>query len=157
MRLCGPLPGVLVFVDDGAMTALTDTLGLFALTGLSPGATKLRQLYPARDQNVPVPLNSILTGFSITDYRERDKLIELLARAEPGERRSLDEIASINVPEARMVYLLRHPVERVDRSARRVGAGLLRRSFVLAGFFTHALNSSCVSCVIPPKPVHPSG
>jgi hypothetical protein len=29
------LPDVLVFVDDGAMTAVTDTLGLFALTGLS--------------------------------------------------------------------------------------------------------------------------
>ena len=30
------LPDVLVFVDDGAVTTLTDTLGRFALTGLAP-------------------------------------------------------------------------------------------------------------------------
>jgi len=43
-------------------------------------------------------LNSILSGYSITQFRERDKLIEVLARAEPKERLSLDDIRDINVP-----------------------------------------------------------
>jgi multidrug efflux pump len=56
------------------------------------------RLIGVASQDLSNVLNSILTGFSITDYRERDKLIEVLARAEPGERRSLEEIGSINVP-----------------------------------------------------------
>ena len=56
------------------------------------------RLIGVASQDLSNVLNSILTGFSITDYRERDQLIEVLARAEPGERRSLDEIGSINVP-----------------------------------------------------------
>ncbi|HTS55655.1 MAG TPA: efflux RND transporter permease subunit, partial [Burkholderiales bacterium] len=43
-------------------------------------------------------LHSILSGYSITRFRERDKLIEVLARAEPKERVSLDDIRDINVP-----------------------------------------------------------
>jgi multidrug efflux pump len=43
-------------------------------------------------------LHSILAGFSITRMRERDKLIEVLARAESKERLSLDDIRDINVP-----------------------------------------------------------
>jgi multidrug efflux pump len=43
-------------------------------------------------------LASVLSGFSITQFRERDKLIEVLARAEPKERLSLDDIRDINVP-----------------------------------------------------------
>ncbi|HXV08817.1 MAG TPA: efflux RND transporter permease subunit [Burkholderiales bacterium] len=56
------------------------------------------RLIGVASQDLSNVLNSILTGFSITDYRESDKLIEVLARAEPGERRSLEEIGSINVP-----------------------------------------------------------
>ncbi|HTT37301.1 MAG TPA: efflux RND transporter permease subunit [Burkholderiales bacterium] len=43
-------------------------------------------------------LYSILSGYSITQFRERDKLIEVLARAEPKERLNLDDIRDINVP-----------------------------------------------------------
>jgi multidrug efflux pump len=56
------------------------------------------RLIGVASQDLSNVLNSILTGFAITQYRERDKLIEVLARAEPGERRSLEESASINVP-----------------------------------------------------------
>jgi multidrug efflux pump len=56
------------------------------------------RLVGVASQDLSNLLNSILTGFSITDYRERDKLIEVLARAESSERMSLDEIGSINVP-----------------------------------------------------------
>jgi len=43
-------------------------------------------------------LNSILTGFSITEFRERDKLIEVLARAEGPERMSLADLGDVNIP-----------------------------------------------------------
>ena len=43
-------------------------------------------------------LNSILAGYSITYLREHDKLVQVLARAEPKERLSLDDIRDINVP-----------------------------------------------------------
>ena len=43
-------------------------------------------------------LNAILSGYFVTEYRERDKLIEVLARAETGERRSLDELGDVNIP-----------------------------------------------------------
>ena len=56
------------------------------------------RLIGVASQDLSSVLNSILTGFSITQFRERDKLVEVLARAEPGERRSLEELASINVP-----------------------------------------------------------
>jgi len=42
-------------------------------------------------------LHSILSGYSITQFRERDKLIEVLARAEPKERLNLDDVRDINV------------------------------------------------------------
>jgi len=56
------------------------------------------RLIGVASQDLSQVLNSILTGFSITQYRERDKLIEVLARAEPGERRSLEDLRDINVP-----------------------------------------------------------
>ena len=43
-------------------------------------------------------LYSILSGYSITQFREHDKLVEVLARAEPKERLNLDDIRDINVP-----------------------------------------------------------
>ncbi len=49
-------------------------------------------------QGLSTVLNSILTGFSITQYRERDKLIEVLARAESQERLDPGRLAEINVP-----------------------------------------------------------
>jgi multidrug efflux pump len=56
------------------------------------------RLIGVASQDLSNVLNSILTGFSITQYRERDKLIEVLARAESAERRSLEDLSSINVP-----------------------------------------------------------
>ncbi|MCW5621948.1 MAG: efflux RND transporter permease subunit, partial [Burkholderiales bacterium] len=56
------------------------------------------RLVGVASQDLSNVLNSILSGFSITHYRERDKLIEVLARAEGSERLNLDEIGSINVP-----------------------------------------------------------
>ncbi|MEX0959736.1 MAG: efflux RND transporter permease subunit [Burkholderiales bacterium] len=49
-------------------------------------------------QNLSGVMNSILTGFVITQYRERDELIEVLARAEEGERVDPGKIGEINVP-----------------------------------------------------------
>jgi multidrug efflux pump len=49
-------------------------------------------------QSLATVLNSVLTGFSITQYRERDKLIDVVARAETGERLDPGKLAEINVP-----------------------------------------------------------
>ncbi|MCE2898650.1 MAG: efflux RND transporter permease subunit [Betaproteobacteria bacterium] len=43
-------------------------------------------------------LNSLITGYRITEFRERDKLIEVLARADGTERRSLAELGDVNIP-----------------------------------------------------------
>ena len=43
-------------------------------------------------------LNSILTGYSVTFFREGDKLIEVLARAEAAERMDLGAIGDYNIP-----------------------------------------------------------
>lgn len=43
-------------------------------------------------------LNSILTGYSVTFFREGDKLIEVLARAEASERMAIGTIGDYNIP-----------------------------------------------------------
>jgi multidrug efflux pump len=48
-------------------------------------------------QGLSLVMNSILTGYSITQYREGDELIEVLARAEAGERVDPGRIGEINV------------------------------------------------------------
>jgi multidrug efflux pump len=49
-------------------------------------------------QGLSTGLNSILTGFSITAFREKDELIDVVARAESGERSDPGSLAEINVP-----------------------------------------------------------
>jgi multidrug efflux pump len=49
-------------------------------------------------QGLSTVLNSVLTGFSITQYREKDELIEVLARAETAERLDPGKLGEINVP-----------------------------------------------------------
>ena len=49
-------------------------------------------------QGLSTGLNSILTGFSITAFREKDELIDVVARAEPGERSDPGTLAEMNVP-----------------------------------------------------------
>ncbi|MCW5626666.1 MAG: efflux RND transporter permease subunit, partial [Burkholderiales bacterium] len=50
--------------------------------------------------DLSVVLNSALNGFSITEYRERDKLIEVLARTDDVQRRSLADVADVSIPTA---------------------------------------------------------
>ena len=49
-------------------------------------------------QGLSTVLNSILTGYRITQYREKDKLIEVLARAQTNERLDPGKLSEINVP-----------------------------------------------------------
>ncbi len=49
-------------------------------------------------QNLANVLESILTGFSITQYRENDQLIDVVARAERAERADPGRLAEVNVP-----------------------------------------------------------
>jgi len=52
-------------------------------------------------QRLSAVLNSILNGYSITNFREGDRLIEVLARAESGERLSLENLDDIRIPNDR--------------------------------------------------------
>jgi len=49
-------------------------------------------------QELAVVLNSILSGYSITTFRENNRLIEVLARAEKNERIGLGNLSDIQVP-----------------------------------------------------------
>lgn len=49
-------------------------------------------------QSLANVLNSILSGLSITQYRENDELIEVVARAERSERADPGRLAEVNVP-----------------------------------------------------------
>jgi multidrug efflux pump len=49
-------------------------------------------------QNLSNVLESILTGLSITQYRENDELIDVVARAERAERVDPGRLAEVNVP-----------------------------------------------------------
>ena len=49
-------------------------------------------------QNLANVLESILTGLSITQYRENDELIDVVARAERAERVDPGRVAELNVP-----------------------------------------------------------
>lgn len=49
-------------------------------------------------QELSVVLNAILSGYSITYYRERNRLIEVLARAEEPERLALENLIDFRIP-----------------------------------------------------------
>jgi multidrug efflux pump len=48
-------------------------------------------------QDLSTFVNAVLTGHSVTYYRERDKLIEVVARAQPNERLDLASLKDINI------------------------------------------------------------
>jgi len=48
-------------------------------------------------QDLSAFVNAVLTGHSVTFYREQDKLIEVLARAQPDERLDLRNLKDINI------------------------------------------------------------
>ncbi|TXG92997.1 MAG: efflux RND transporter permease subunit [Rhodocyclaceae bacterium] len=51
-------------------------------------------------QDISFALNTLLVGTSVTQLREGDQLVDVVLRARPDERRSLDGLAGINVPTA---------------------------------------------------------
>lgn len=59
-------------------------------------------------------LESILTGLDITQYRERDKLIEVVARAEQEERLDPGRIAEINVPTSSGKWIPLSQIARIE-------------------------------------------
>jgi multidrug efflux pump len=65
-------------------------------------------------QNLAGVLNSILTGYSITQYRESDELIEVLARAEAQERADPGKLGEINVPTASGKWIPLSQIARIE-------------------------------------------
>ncbi|MCU7817867.1 MAG: efflux RND transporter permease subunit [gamma proteobacterium symbiont of Lucinoma myriamae] len=49
-------------------------------------------------QELAIVINSILSGYSITTFREDNRLIEVLARAEKNERIGLGNLSDIQIP-----------------------------------------------------------
>ena len=49
-------------------------------------------------QELAIVINSILSGYSITTFRENNRLIEVLARAEKNERIGLGNLSDIQIP-----------------------------------------------------------
>ncbi|MCU7968220.1 MAG: efflux RND transporter permease subunit, partial [gamma proteobacterium symbiont of Bathyaustriella thionipta] len=49
-------------------------------------------------QELAIVINSILSGYSITHFRENNRLIEVLARAEKNERIGLGNLSDIQIP-----------------------------------------------------------
>ncbi len=56
-------------------------------------------------QELAVVINSILSGYSITQFRDDDKLIEVLARAEKDERIGLGNLSDIRIQTNSGVYV----------------------------------------------------
>lgn len=65
-------------------------------------------------QGLSTVLNSILTGYSITRYREKDELIEVLARAEGAERSDPSRLAEINVPTTSAKWVPLSQIARIE-------------------------------------------
>jgi len=59
-------------------------------------------------------LESILTGLAITQYREKDELIEVVARAEREERVDPGRIAEINVPTSSGKWIPLSQIARIE-------------------------------------------
>ncbi len=59
-------------------------------------------------------LNALLTGVSITQLREDDQLIDVVARAAGDERARLAELAGINIPTASGRYVPLAQLARID-------------------------------------------
>ncbi len=56
-------------------------------------------------QELAVVINSILSGYSITQFRDDDKLIEVLARAEKNERLGLGNLSDVRIPTNNSTYV----------------------------------------------------
>jgi multidrug efflux pump len=65
-------------------------------------------------QNLAGVLNSILAGYSITQYRESDELIEVLARAEAQERADPGLLGEINVPTSSGKWIPLSQIARIE-------------------------------------------
>ena len=59
-------------------------------------------------------MESILTGLAITQYREKDELIEVVARAEQEERLDPGRIAEINVPTSSGKWIPLSQIARIE-------------------------------------------
>jgi multidrug efflux pump len=72
------------------------------------------RLIGVSSQGLSTVLNSILTGYSITQYRERDELIEVLARAEAIERVDPGRLADVNVPTTSGKWIPLSQIARIE-------------------------------------------
>ncbi|MCW8931412.1 MAG: efflux RND transporter permease subunit [Gammaproteobacteria bacterium] len=75
-------------------------------------------------QELAVVINSILSGYSITQFRDDDELIEVLARAEKNERIGLGNLSDIDIPTNNGTYV---PLSQLATISYELEEGLIWR------------------------------
>ncbi len=79
-------------------------------------------------QELAVVINSILSGYSITRFREDNRLIEVLARADKNERISLSNLSNIQIPTNNGVFI---PLNQLVSLSYELEEGLIWRRDLL--------------------------
>jgi len=80
-------------------------------------------------QELAVVINSILSGYSITRFRDDDKLIEVLARAEKNERIGLGNLSDVRIPTNNGTYV---PLSQLVSITYELEEGLIWRRDLLS-------------------------
>lgn len=82
------IPGTVAIEDDWG----NKTLGVFV--DINPTQAGRTSIAPS---DMALSLNAFYSGYPITDYRENDKIIPILLRAEKSERDSPERVSTVNV------------------------------------------------------------
>jgi multidrug efflux pump len=75
-------------------------------------------------QDLSAVLNAILVGYDITEYRERDKLIKVVARAPANERVDVADLGDITVPTSSGKYI---PLAQIAKPSYEFEDGIIWR------------------------------
>jgi multidrug efflux pump len=79
-------------------------------------------------QELAIVINSILSGYSITTFRENNRLIEVLARAEKNERIGLGNLSDIQIPTNNGAFI---PLSQIVSLSYELEEGLIWRRDLL--------------------------
>ncbi|MCN4144407.1 MAG: efflux RND transporter permease subunit [Thiohalomonas sp.] len=79
-------------------------------------------------QELAIVINSILSGYSITRFRENNRLIEVLARAEKNERIGLGNLSDIQIPTNNGAFI---PLSQIVSLSYELEEGLIWRRDLL--------------------------
>lgn len=104
-------------------------------------------------QGLSTVLHAFLTGLSITEFRERDKLIEVLARGDEIERRGLSNAGDLMIPTQSNKWI---PLSQVARIHYELEEGIVWRrnrlpTITVQGDVAGSIQAASVSRLIDPE------